>query len=118
MIVSARIVGTAAIAAVGMASPARADPAHLLFHLSADKGFAADKAAGDAVPNFQDKVRIVPNGAIGGAIQWDDDGVVTWNAPGNIYAQRGTLAFFWRSRTRVGEAPFNIFRVGFADHTS
>ena len=31
---------------------------------------------------------------------------------------RGTLAFFWRSRTPVGEAPFNIFRVGFADHSS
>jgi hypothetical protein len=44
--------------------------------------------------------------------------VLAWNAPGNIYAQRGTLSFFWRSRTPVGEAPFNIFRVGFADHSS
>jgi hypothetical protein len=114
----AQLLGTAVVAALCTDTQAQAETPNLLFHVSADKGFIADKAAGDAVPNFQDKVRIVPNGAIGGAIQWDDDGVVTWNAPGNIYAQRGTLAFFWRSRTPVGEAPFNIFRVGFADHTS
>src|SRR5437763_867619 len=114
----AKLAGAAAIAALAAAAPARAEAPKLLFHVSADRGFVADQAGGDAVPNFQDKVRIVPDGAIGGAIHWDDDGVVTWNAPGNIYAQRGTLAFFWRSRTPVGEAPFNIFRVGFADHTS
>ncbi len=44
--------------------------------------------------------------------------MLSWNAPGNIYGKRGTLAFFWRSRTPVGVAPFVIFRVGFADHTS
>ena len=124
--------GTAAVAALlvtgaaGAAAPAGgvgalapAGAPKLLFRLSADKGFVADTAGGDPVPNFQDKVRIVPTGVGGGgAIQWDDDGVVTWNAPGNIFAQRGTLAFFWRARTPVGEAPFNIFRVGFADHTS
>src|SRR4029079_14621436 len=47
-----------------------------------------------------------------------DDVVLAWKAPGNIYAQRGTLSFFWRSRYAVGEAPFPIFRVGYADHTS
>src|SRR3954468_15034562 len=118
LVVRAQLAGAAAIAALCVAGPARAEAPQLLFHVSADKGFVADKAGGDAVPNFQDKVRIVPNGAIEGAIQWDDDGVVTWNAPGNIFAQRGTLSFFWRSRTPVGEAPFIIFRVGFADHTS
>jgi hypothetical protein len=112
------LAGSAAAAALCAAGAARAEAPNLLFRLSADKGFVADKAGGDPVPNFQDKVRIVSNGAIGGGIRWDDDGVLTWNAPGNIYAQRGTLAFFWRSRTPVGEAPFNIFRVGFADHSS
>ena len=90
----------------------------LLFHVSADRGFVADQASGDAVPSFQSKVSIVPDGKAGGAIRWDDDGHVAWRAPGNIYAQRGTLSFFWRSRSPVGEAPFNIFRVGFADHSS
>ena len=90
----------------------------LLFRVSADKGFDADVAAGDPVPNFRDKVKRVPTGVHGDAIEWADDGVLSWNAPGNLYAQRGTLAFFWRSRYPVGEAPFVIFRVGYADHSS
>ncbi|MDB5669707.1 MAG: hypothetical protein JWO25_666, partial [Alphaproteobacteria bacterium] len=111
------LAGSAALAALA-AAPAAAETPNLLFRMSADKGFVAETAGGEAVPNFQDKVRIVADGAIGGAVQWDDDGVLAWNAPGNIYAQRGTLSFFWRSRTPVGEAPFAIFRVGFADHSS
>jgi hypothetical protein len=39
-------------------------------------------------------------------------------APGNIYAQRGTLSFYWRARDPVGPTPFPLFRVGYADHTS
>src|SRR4051812_3733227 len=110
------LASAAAFLASGVA--ARAEAPGLLFHVSADKGFAAERAGGDPVPNFQDKVSIVPDGAIGGAIRGEGDGVLAWNAPGNIYAQRGTLAFFWRSRTPVGGAPFVIFRVGFADHSS
>ncbi|MES1971160.1 MAG: LamG-like jellyroll fold domain-containing protein [Pseudomonadota bacterium] len=94
------------------------DPTGLLFRASADKSLIADVAVGDAVPNFQSDVAIVPTGKTGGAIQWQDGGYVAWRAPGNIYAQRGTLAFFWRPRTPVGEAPFVLFRVGFADHSS
>ncbi|KAF1691288.1 LamG-like jellyroll fold domain-containing protein [Pseudoxanthomonas koreensis] len=100
-----------------LASAADAGP-QLLFRVSADAGFVADHAGGDAVPNFQDKVRIVPTGVQGGAIEWADDGVLAWNAPGNIFAERGTLSFFWRPRYAVGEAPFVIFRVGYADHSS
>ena len=90
----------------------------LLFRVGADQGFDADVAAGQKVPNFRDKVKLVDNGRQGKAIEWADDGVLSWNAPGNIQAQRGTLSFFWRSRYPVGEAPFVIFRVGYADHTS
>ena len=90
----------------------------LLFRMSADTSLTADYANGIAAPNFLSNIHIVPSGKLHGAAQWDDDGIVTWRAPGNIYAQRGTVAFFWRSRTPVGEAPFNIFRVSFADHTS
>jgi hypothetical protein len=43
---------------------------------------------------------------------------LAYRAPGNIYAQRGTLSFFWRSRYPVGPTAFPIFRVGFADHSS
>nr|WP_211260719.1 LamG-like jellyroll fold domain-containing protein [Pseudoxanthomonas dokdonensis] len=101
-----------------LAASGAGDAPRQLFRVSADHGFDADVAAGDAVPNFRDKVSLVADGASGQAIEWADDGVLSWNAPGNIYAQRGTLSFFWRSRYPVGEAPFVIFRVGYADHSS
>lgn len=102
------------------AGPAFAQTADdgLLFRASGDKNGTAEQARGDAVPNFQTKVTNVPDGAIGGAFRWADDGYIAWNAAGNIQAQRGTLSFFWRSREPVGEAPFVIFRVGYADHSS
>ena len=102
------------------AAPAisHADDNGLLFYLSANKSLTADYARGDAVPNFASKVDIVPNGFAGGAFSTADDHVLSWKAPGNIYAQRGTVSFFWRSRTPVGRAPFVLFRVGYADHTS
>ncbi|MBB4153377.1 hypothetical protein GGQ80_001279 [Sphingomonas jinjuensis] len=90
----------------------------LLFRASADTSLTADVAQGDPAPNFRSNVSIVSDGAQNGAARWADDGYVAWKAPGNIRAARGTLAFFWRARTPVGEAPFNIFRVGFADHSS
>ena len=112
---------TASVLALAVASiaPARAqDATGLLFRASADKSLTADYATGDPVPKFRSGVDISPDGAIGGAARWADDGYVAWKAPGNIRADRGTLAFFWRARTPVGEAPFVIFRTGFADHSS
>lgn len=108
--------------ALAVASPALAQTATpddgLLFYLSADKSLTADIAKGDPVPNFRSAVTITPDGAVGGAARWSDEGYVAWNAPGNMRAARGTLAFFWRARTPLGEAPFVIFRAGFADHSS
>lgn len=112
---------TASVLALAVSSiaPAQAqDATGLLFRASADTSLTADYATGDPVPNFRSGVDITPDGAIGGAARWADDGYVAWKAPGNIRADRGTLAFFWRSRTPVGEAPFVIFRTGFADHSS
>ena len=109
------------LAALGLAllpAAALAEPTGLLFRVSADKSLDADVASGDQVPNFRSGVEIVPNGVIGGAARWSDEGYVAWKAPGNIRATRGTLSFFWRPREPLGEAPFAIFRVGFADHSS
>jgi len=107
-----------AMLALAAAAPAWCNEAGLLFRVSADRGFDADVAGGQAVPNFRDKVRLVEDGKSGKAIQWADDGVLAWNAPGNVYAQRGTLSFFWRARDPLGQAPFVIFRIGYADHSS
>ncbi len=111
------LTSTLALATALIATPAMAQDG-LLFRVSADKDLTADKAGGDPVPNFRSAVTVTPDGAIGGAARWADEGYVAWKAPGNMVAQRGTLAFFWRARDPVTEAPFVIFRAGFADHTS
>ncbi len=91
----------------------------LLFYLSADHSFDADYAAsGNTAPNFQSDVQILPGGAKGSYIQCGNNQLLSYWAPGNIYAQRGTLSFYWRSRDPVDETAFPVFRVGYADHSS
>ncbi len=75
------------------ASAQSAGDSGLLFYLSGDKGLTADIARGDPQPNFADKVRVVTAGPPHGAyIEAANDQVLSWHAPGNIYAQRGTLS--------------------------
>ena len=106
------------------AGAAQASQAQLLFYVSARDSLNADIAGGDAQPNFIDQIKRSHTGVRdaqgnqGWAIEWADEGILSWNAPGNIYAQRGTLSFFWRPGYPLGEAPFVIFRVGYADHSS
>ncbi|MGO8758204.1 MAG: LamG-like jellyroll fold domain-containing protein [Terracidiphilus sp.] len=91
----------------------------LLFYLSGDHGLVADYAAGgNPVPNYQHDVKTVLNGVSGSYIQCGDNQLLSYWAPGNIDSQRGTLSFFWRSRTPLDETEFPVFRVGFADHSS
>jgi hypothetical protein len=103
------------VVSVGFAAP---DPG-LLFYLSADHGTTADYSGGRTPkPNFLFGVTPIADGAKGGALSCSDDQLLAYWAPGNIYAQRGTLSFFWRSRYPVGPTQFPIFRVGYADHSS
>ena len=91
----------------------------LLFYASGDKGTTAEVAApGTAAPTFDALVKPIADGAKNGALSCDDLQRLAWRAPGNIYAQRGTLSFFWRSRYPVGPTEFPIFRVGYGDHSS
>ncbi len=91
----------------------------LLFYLSGEKGTTADFAAGGQVlPNFVHNVHSISDGAVGQALQAEDDQLLAYWAPGNIYAQRGTLSFFWRSRYPVGPTEIPIFSVAYADHSS
>ena len=90
----------------------------LLFYLSGDHEFVADYAAGDPQPNFLREVKIIPEGASGVGFECANSQLMSYRAPGNIYAERGTLSFSWRSRYPVGPTAFPIFRVGYADHSS
>jgi hypothetical protein len=91
----------------------------LLFYLSGDREFTADYAAGgDPRPNFIRDVRVRPDGARGPFFECANSQLMSYWAPGNIYAERGTLAFSWRSRYAVGPTAFPVFRVAYADHSS
>ena len=90
----------------------------LLFSLSAEQGGTAERAGGIAEPVFARGVEVVPDGASGAALSLEDDLALAWSAPGNIYAQRGTLAFFLRTRTTLGQTAVPLFRVGAGDSTS
>jgi hypothetical protein len=114
----AGIAQDAALPQLASTSPVSAQPG-LLFYLSGDHGFNADYAAsGNAAPNFLSDVKILPGGAKGSYLQCGNNQLLSYWAPGNIYAQRGTLSFYWRSRDPVDETAFPIFRVGYADHSS
>ena len=63
-------------------------------------------------------MEVIPGGAKGPGLQCAHTQLLSYWAPGNIYAQRGTLSFFWRSREPVGPTAFPMFRVGYADHSS
>ncbi|MFP5393072.1 MAG: LamG-like jellyroll fold domain-containing protein, partial [Gammaproteobacteria bacterium] len=91
----------------------------LLFYLSANGGTTADVAApGTAAPTFDAETSVIADGARGPGIQCNDLQKLAWRAPGNIYAQRGTLSFYWRARYPVGPTAFPLFRVAYADHSS
>jgi len=104
--------------AVAQSSQQPSQQPGLLFYLSADHGFKADYASGDPTPNFLADVKILPGGAKGSYLQCGNDQLLSYWAPGNIYAQRGTISFDWRSRDPVDQTEFPIFRVGYADHSS
>jgi hypothetical protein len=104
--------------AAGVGGQAIREPG-LLFWLSANLGLTADYAAGgNPQPNFASEVTVIPDGARGQGLQCGHMQLLSYWAPGNIYAERGTLSFFWRSREPVGPTEFPIFRVGYADHSS
>ena len=91
----------------------------LLFYLSGEKEFTPTyTSGGQQGPNFLKDVTIIPDGATGKGFRAEDTQLMSYWAPGNIFAQRGTLSFFWRSRYPVGPTPFPVFRVGYADHSS
>ncbi len=111
--------GLAALFALALPLASAAADNGLLFYLSAEKGTTADFAAnGATAPTFDQEVTKIDGGSHGAALSCGDTQRLAWLAPGNIYAQRGTLSFFWRSRYPVGPTEFPVFRVGYGDHSS
>jgi hypothetical protein len=91
----------------------------LLFYLSGDHGTTADVAyPGTGKPNFESEITVIPDGAKGPGLSAGNTQLLAYWAPGNVYAQRGTLSFFWRSRDPVGPTAFPVFRIGDADSST
>ncbi len=109
------------LALLALGSRAAAAPAEpgLLFYLSGEHGTTADVAAPKTGrPNFEDEITPIPDGARGAGLSAGNTQRLAYWAPGNVYAQRGTLSFFWRSRDPVGPTAFPIFRIGQADSST
>lgn len=90
----------------------------LLFHLSCDHGLNAEVHQGKGTPNFAGSISEIADGADGKAFRCGEGQLLAYQAPGNIYAQRGTLSFWWRSGIELTPTEFPIFRVSYADHSS
>ena len=81
----------------------------LLFRLSGQQGSCPETAGGDPVPNFFKDIEIIDSGVKGKALRCLPTQLLAYWAPGNIYSQQGTVAFFWRSRTPLGERNSRCF---------
>ncbi|TFW31725.1 LamG-like jellyroll fold domain-containing protein [Massilia horti] len=104
-----------ALGALMSAGAAQAGDPGLLFSVTGEQGALASFAAGRADPIFATGVGRAGDGAKGAALAMADNVVLAWAAPGNIYAQRGTMSFFFRPRQPLGATPFPIMRAGSAD---
>jgi len=97
----------------------RSKDSGLLFRLTGNAGTQADVANGNSIPNFWKDVQLIDsNRKLGTAIRCLPTQLLSFWAAGNIYAEQGSVSFFWRSREPLGETAFPLFRVSFADHSS
>src|SRR5205809_7902301 len=66
---------------------AQKEEENLLFHASFDRNFVADQAAGDESPLGNQNLKIVREGKKDGAVYLDSGSLLTYDAPGNLYAE-------------------------------
>ena len=90
----------------------------LLFYASFDKNFVADLAFGEDTPLIAQSSRIVRDGRRDRGAYLENDALVSYDAPGNVYAERGTIGFWWKLDEPLGTTPFSIVRVSFAQQVS
>lgn len=90
----------------------------LLFRLSGFDPAVPEVHNGSGEPNFLRSVESIDDERFGKVLRCHPSQLLAYRAPGNIYSERGTISFFWRSREALGETEFPLFRVAFADHSS
>src|SRR5689334_14902938 len=81
------------------------------FYASFDKNVLGDEAVGDESPLANQNLKIVREGKRGGAALLEIGSVLTYDAPGNVYGERGTVGFWWKLDEPLGRTPFSIVRI-------
>jgi hypothetical protein len=70
-----------------------------------------DEAIGDESPLASQNLKVVREGKKGGAALLEIGSVLTYDAPGNVYGERGTVGFWWKLDEPLGRTPFSIVRI-------
>ena len=70
-----------------------------------------DEAVGDESPLANQNLKVVREGRKGGAVLLEIGSVLTYDAPGNVYGERGTVGFWWKLDEPLGRTPFSIVRI-------
>ncbi|HET6961010.1 MAG TPA: LamG-like jellyroll fold domain-containing protein, partial [Terriglobia bacterium] len=81
------------------------------FYASFDRNVLGDEAAGDESPLANQNLKVVRDGRKGGAALLEIGSVLTYDAPGNVYGERGTVGFWWKLDEPLGRTPFSIVRI-------
>ena len=80
-------------------------------YASFDKNALADEAAGDEIPLANQNLKVVREGKKGGAALLEIGSVLTYDAPGNVHGERGTVGFWWKLDEPLGRTAFSIVRI-------
>jgi concanavalin A-like lectin/glucanase superfamily protein len=81
------------------------------FYASFDKNILGDEAIGDETPLANQNLKVVREGRKGGAAVLEIGSVLAYDAPGNVYGERGTIGFWWKLDEPLGRTPFSIVRI-------
>jgi hypothetical protein len=84
------------------------------FYASFDQNALADKAVGNETPLGNQNLKIVPEGRRSNALYLDVGSLLTYDAPRNLYAERGSVAFWWKLDEPVRDTAFTLFRISTA----
>src|SRR5215510_5242431 len=80
-------------------------------YASFDKNILGDESIGDESPLANQNLKVVREGRKGGAAVLEIGSVLAYDAPGNIYGERGTIGFWWKLDEPLGRTPFSIVRI-------
>lgn len=89
----------------------------ILFYASFNQSKKADMAAGRREP-LTGEGELIAEGKFDGAVYLPTGATLTYDAPGNIYAERGTISFWWRLDEPPGRTYFNLLKISYAQHST